>query len=434
MFAALKMKSKRRLCLAIFDAAVEAVLPARFLPPALPAPPETGQLIILAAGKAAGSMALAAETHYLKTLKFPPERLSGLSVARHGYGQKMQIVQQIESGHPIPDASSVAASEKMLMLAEGAGPADLVVFLLSGGASANLVAPAGRITLEEKQAFTRSLLRSGAPIDAMNTLRKHLSRIKGGRLAAKVAPARLVTVALSDVPNDDLSTIGSGPTVPDVTTLEEARAVLGRYAITAPEAIAAALSDPSNESIKPGDPVFANARALIAARPADAFAAACNEAEQLGYRVVNLGNELEGEARAVAAQHAAIALREAGLGEKTALISGGELTVTIKGEGRGGPNQEYALALAIALQGASGIVAFAADTDGTDGGRGEPTDPAGALIDSTTLSRAASLGISPQQFLDRNDSTGFFEVLGDLHISGPTLTNANDLRVILIGD
>jgi glycerate 2-kinase len=434
MSACFPLLSGRSACLSIFEAAVGAVLPARFLPPALPAPPATGRLIVLAAGKAAGSMALVAEQYYFDALGFPLHRLSGLSVARYGYGQRLRVIEQIEAGHPVPDAASVAASEKMLALAEGAGQDDLVVFLLSGGASANLVAPAEGVTLAQKQAFTRDLLRSGAPIEAMNTVRKHLSRIKGGRLAAKVAPARLVTVALSDVPNDDLSTIGSGPSVPDATTLADARAVLARYVIPAPESVLAALHDPSNESIKPGDPAFARASALIAARPADAFVAACAEAERLGYRVVNLGTALEGEARSLAAEHAAIALREAKTGVKTALISGGELTVTLTGNGRGGPNQEYALALAIALRGAPGITAFAADTDGTDGGRGAPTDPAGAFIDPTTLLRAERLGIFPKPSLAHNDSTGFFEALGDLHVSGPTLTNANDLRLILIGD
>ena len=434
MFESMKSKTRRRHALSIFDAAVAAVSPAWFVPPSLPTPPETGRLIILAAGKAAGSMAAAAETHYLDFLGFPAARLSGLVVTRHGYGAPLRVIEQIEAGHPVPDANSVAGAEKMLALADQAQEGDLVLFLLSGGASANLIAPTGRITLEEKQQFTRSLLRSGAPIDHMNVVRKHLSRIKGGRLAARVAPARLVTIALSDVPNDDLSTIGSGPTVPDITTLDDARAVLTRFSVTPPASISEALNDPANETLKPGDAAFSRAIALIAARPLDAFTAATDEAMRLGYRVVNLGSELEGEARAIAAQHAVVALREAEAGDKVALISGGELTVTIKGDGVGGPNQEYALALAIALAGAQGIVALAADTDGTDGGRGEPTDPAGAIIDPTTLQRAKEVGRDPSASLERNDSTGFFSALGDLHVCGPTLTNANDLRVILISD
>lgn len=427
------LSSDRRNCLALFDAAVAAVLPARFLPPVLPEPPPEGRLIIMAAGKAAGSMAAAAEAHYLARC-FPRARLEGLSVARHGYGCALEVIEQLESGHPVPDQASVEGAERLLRLGDGAGPDDLVVFLLSGGASANIVAPAGQITLEEKQAFTKAMLRSGAPIGAMNTMRKHLSRIKGGRLARHIAPARLVTIALSDVPNDDLSTIGSGPTLPDETTLAEARATLAQYRIEAPASIRAALDDPANESVKPDDPVFARAEALIAARPADAFVAAVAEAERQGYRVVDLGRDLQGEARDVAAEHAAIARKIAGEGGRVALISGGELTVTIRGKGRGGPNQEYALALALALQGAAGITGFSADTDGTDGGRGDPSDPAGAFVDPTTLARAQAMGLDARDFLDRNDSTGFFEALGDLHISGPTLTNANDLRLLLIGD
>lgn len=434
MFESLKNKTRRRHCLAIFDAAVAAVSPAKFVPASLPPPPEAGRLIILSAGKAAGSMAAAAEAHYLDALGFPAERMTGLVVTRHGYGAPLRVLDLIEAGHPVPDANSVAGADRMLALADAAGEGDLVLFLLSGGASANLIAPAGQITLEEKQQFNKALLRSGAPIDHMNAVRKHLSRIKGGRLAARVAPAKLITIALSDVPNDDLSTIGSGPTVPDVTTLEEARGVLQRFSVGVPASITEALNDPVNETLKPGDPAFANATALIAARPADAFAAATEAAERLGYRVVNLGAELEGEARAIAAQHAAVALREREAGDKVALLSGGELTVTIKGDGQGGPNQEYALALAIALGGIEGIVALAADTDGTDGGRGAPTDPAGAIIDSTTLARAAEIGVDAPAMLERNDSTGFFTALGDLHVCGPTLTNANDLRVILISD
>lgn len=433
MFDSIKIRARRNHCLEIFDAAVAAVRPANFLPAHLPPPPETGRLFLLAAGKAAGSMAAAAEAHYL-ALGFPSERLLGLAVARHGYGVSMRVIEMLEAGHPVPDEASLYGARRMMALADLAGPEDLVVFLLSGGASANLVAPAGGITLAEKQAFTKTLLRSGAPIDAMNTVRKHLSRIKGGRLARHVAPARLVTLALSDVPNDDFSTIGSGPTIPDVTTLADARAVVERHGIAVPPAIAAVLTDPANESVKPGDPAFSNATAIIAARPAEAFAAAVAMAEKLEYRVVNLGSELEGEARAVGAQHAAAALRAAEQGGKVALISGGELTVTIRGDGIGGPNQEYALALAIGLGGAGRIVACAADTDGTDGGAGKPTDPAGAFVDPTTLKRAAERGLDPVHFLENNDSTRFFAALDDLHATGPTLTNANDLRVILIGD
>lgn len=378
-------------------------------------------------------MAAAAETYYLDAIGFPRERLRGLVATRHGYGVPTRCLTVIEAGHPVPDAQSEIAANAMLRLADEAGPDDLVVFLASGGASANLVMPVDGITLDEKKAFNKALLRSGAPIDAMNTVRKHISGIKGGRLAARIAPARLVTIALSDVPGDDLATIGSGPTLPDLSTLEDALNVLTRYSIDVPASVRAALENPANETLKPGDPAFDGAQALIAARPQDAFAAACAEAEALGYRVINLGGDLQGEARQVAAQHAAVALREAQSGERVALLSGGELTVTIRGDGIGGPNQEYALALAVELAGAADIVALSADTDGTDGGAGKPTDPAGAFVDPTTLERAQQAGLDPRAHLERNDSTHFFQPLDDLHQTGPTLTNANDLRILLVG-
>jgi hydroxypyruvate reductase len=417
---------------AIFSAAVSAVLPETFLPAHLPPPPVEGRLVLMAAGKAAGSMARATEAHYFDTLGFDPARLTGLSIARHGYGVAMRVVEQLEAGHPVPDAPGLAATARLMALAEACTADDLVVFLLSGGASANLIAPAGAITLEEKQALTKQLLRAGVPIDQINTVRKHISRVKGGRLARLIAPARIVTLALSDVPRDDLSAIGSGPTIPDPTTLADARAVLERFGIVPPRSVAAELGDPANETPKPDDPVFRNTHAIVAARPRDAFEAAKAKATALGYAVLVLAEELEGEARMRAAEHAAIALAHHGKGERIALLSGGELTVTIRGNGRGGPNQEYALALAIALNGASGITALAGDTDGTDGGIGDPRDPAGAFIDEMTLARAATLGLDAQAMLDNNDSTRFFATLGDLHQPGPTLTNANDLRIILI--
>ena len=425
------LSAARADAIAIFDSAVAAVTPAVFLPPVLPAPPAHGRLIILAGGKAAGSMAAAAETQYLAS-GFPASRLTGLSVARHGYGVAMRKIIQREAGHPVPDEAGLTATQEMIALARECTEDDLVVFLLSGGASANLIAPLASITLAEKQAFTKQLLRSGTPIDGMNTIRKHLSAIKGGRLARLIAPARIVTLALSDVPGDDISAIGSGPTIPDPTTLADARAVLAKSGIVPPASIAAALADPANESPKPGDPVFANTHALVAARPADAFAAAIRKAEALGYEVKVLGAEVEGEARDVAAMHAREALAWKGSGRRVALLSGGELTVTIRGQGRGGPNQEYALALALALDGATGIAALAADTDGTDGGVGAPTDPAGAFVDPTTLARAQACGLNAMAMLADNNSTRFFETISDLYQPGPTLTNANDLRVILI--
>lgn len=415
---------------AIFDAAVRAVLPGVFLPPALPVPRPGQSCVIFAAGKAAGSMAAASEAHY-RAIGVPPERISGLAVARHGYGMALEHLAMREAGHPVPDQAGLEATAAMIALAGRVNPDDLVIFLLSGGASANLVAPAGAITLAEKQDLTRQLLRAGVPIDEINTVRKHLSRVKGGRLAALMPGVELVTLALSDVPGDDLSAIGSGPTIPDPTSLADARAVLARYGIVPASSIAAALDDPANETPKPGSPVFARARAVVAARPADAFLAARQAAARLGYRVVDLGAECEGEAREVARRQAKAVLA-APSGERIAFLSGGELTVTIKGQGRGGPNQEYALALACALGARAGVVALAADTDGTDGGVGKADDPAGAFVDQTTLERAALCGLNAGAMLDNNDSTAFFRGLDDLFVPGPTMTNANDLRVILL--
>lgn len=415
---------------AIYRAAVKAVLPSIFLPPVLPMPGHGQRVVIFAAGKAAGSMAEAAEQHYLAA-GVARDRLSGLAIARHGYGKKLDVLDALEAGHPVPDQAGIDATAEMMRRASAVSPDDLVVFLLSGGASANLIAPAGRITLAEKQDLTRQLLRAGVPIHEINAVRKHISRVKGGRLAALMNGAEIVTLALSDVPGDDISMIGSGPTIPDASTLEEARTIVAKYGLSLPASIRAALDDPANETPKPDDPIFARSRAVVAAKPLDGYRAAIEETERLGYRVVDLG-ELEGEARDVAADHARRAMTEMGSGP-VALLSGGELTVTIRGQGRGGPNQEYALALAAALNSAKGITALAADTDGTDGGIGRADDPAGALVDETTLIRARAAGLDPAAMLADNDSSGFFRPLGDLFVSGPTFTNANDLRVILCG-
>ena len=383
---------------------------------------------MLAAGKAAGSMAEVAEAAY----SMMGERLTGIAVARQGYGRPTKIIPMIEAGHPIPDAAGLKAAEQALKLAESAGPDDLVLVLLSGGASANWIAPAQGLTLADKQAVTRALLRSGANIGEINTVRKHLSRIKGGRLAKLAQRARVLTLAISDVPGDDPAVIGSGPTVPDPTTLADARAIVARFNLDIPEVVTRALNDPKNESPKPGDPAFTKAEFKLIARPVDAFRAAEQQARMLGYEPVMLGDRIEGEAREVAREHAARALALQKKGRRAVILSGGELTVTIRGQGRGGPNQEYALALAVALNGAPGIAALAGDTDGTDGGAGSPDDPAGAAIDPTTLDRARSLGLDPAHFLADNDSTGFFGRLGDLIETGPTWTNVNDFRAIVV--
>ncbi len=416
---------------AIFDAAVARARAEGCLPPHLPPPPRNGRLILLAAGKAAGSMTALAEEHYLSR-GLPPQRLLGHAVARHGYEVRTRHVPMVAAGHPVPDQGSLDSAAQALALARSAEADDLVLVLLSGGGSANWVAPAGALTLAEKQAVNKALLRSGAPIGEMNIVRKRLSLIKGGRLALAAAPATLLTLAISDVPGDDPAVIASGPTVPDPSTIAEAREIVARYGLELPSPAKALLQDDANETPKPGHPAFARSEFRIIARPADAIAAAVAAAAGAGYEPIDLGPDLEGEAREVAAQHAARALALLAQGRRAAIISGGELTVTLRGGGRGGPNQEYALALALALGGAPGIVGLSGDTDGTDGGGGEASDPAGATVDASTLARATTLGLDPAQSLADNDSTGFFEPLGDLLRTGPTLTNVNDCRVILI--
>ena len=423
---------KRDLLLQIYNAAVARAHPRECLPPHLPMPPGKGRLLIFVAGKAAGSMAEAAEAFYFDRHDFPRERLSGIAVARHGYGRTLRTIEMVEAGHPVPDAKGIAAAGRTLELAHGATGDDVALVLMSGGASANWIAPAQGISLDDKRELTRALLKSGANIVEMNCVRKHLSRIKGGRLAAALAPARVITLAISDVPGDDPSVIGSGPTVPDATTLEDARKILGKYNIIPPASIAAALNDPANESPKPGDSAFENTALEIVAKPKASLDAAAAVAKQAGYEPVVLGADLEGEARDVAAKHAALAISLKREGRRAAILSGGELTVTIKGQGRGGPNQEYALALAAALGGERAISAIAGDTDGTDGGAGSAEDPAGAFIDETTLSRARECGLDPAGILAQNNSTHFFEELGDLLNPGPTFTNVNDLRAILV--
>jgi glycerate 2-kinase len=415
----------------LFRTAVAAAHPAACLRAYLP-PPPAGRLIVLAAGKAAGSMTEVAEQHYLQS-GFARDRLLGLAVTRHGYGRPTRRIPVIEAGHPVPDQMGVDATEQILALADQAGADDLVLVLLSGGASANWIAPARGLALADKQATTRALLRSGASIDEVNTVRKHLSRIKGGRLAARARPARIVTLAISDVPGDSPDVIGSGPTVPDPSTLSAARGIIQRYGLEMPASITSALSDPANETPKPEDPIFRMTEFSLIARPDDAFSAAREMAKQAGYDCVFLGDRVEGEAREVAQEHGRIARELRAQGRRAVILSGGELTVTLyKQGGEGGPNQEYALALAIALEGTHGIAVLAADTDGTDGGSGAPTDPAGAFAAGTTAARARALGLDPASFLANNNSTKFFAPLGDLLMSGPTFTNVNDFRAILV--
>jgi hydroxypyruvate reductase len=424
-----KNAGARELLESMFRSAVGAAHPAHALPPHLPEPPPRGRLVILAAGKAAGSMTQVAEQRYRE---LPQDRLAGLAVTRHGYGRPTERIPVIEAGHPVPDKIGLSAAKRALALADAVDADDLVLLLLSGGASANWIAPAPGITLEAKQAVTRALLRSGANIGEMNAVRKHLSRIKGGRLSERAYPAKVVTLAISDVPGDDPTVIGSGPTVADPTTLADAREIVRRYRLELPDAVAHALNDSVNETPKPGDDIFRGSDYRIVARPADALRAAAARATAAGYECVMLGDRLQGEAREIAAEHARLALELRAQNRRAAVLSGGELTVTLNGKGHGGPNQEYALALAIHLNDAAGITALAADTDGTDGGGGRPDDPAGAFADPTTLKRARQAGLDPAAFLADNDSTGFFNGIGDLFRPGPTFINVTDFRAIIV--
>ena len=426
------MTDRRPLLRALYDAAVAAAHPDTVLAPHLrPAP--KGRVICLAAGKGAGAMAAAAERYYLDDLGLAPERLTGIATTRHGYGVPTRRIRVVEAGHPVPDEAGLKGAADTLALAGEAGPDDLLLVLLTGGGSANWIAPVEGISFAQKQAVNRALLRSGAPIGEMNVVRKHLSRIKGGRLArAGRNAAEVVTLAISDVPHDDPSAIASGPTVPDPTTLSDARAIVAKYRLEIDDAVRRALEDPANESCKGGDAAFARARFELIARPKQSLDAAVRLARAAGFDTVDLGADLEGEARDVAAAHAELALEARAQGRRLAILSGGELTVTVRGKGRGGPNQEYALALAALLHDTTGISALAADTDGADGGAGHPTDPAGALIDAETFAKMKAQGLAPQAYLDNNDATAFFEATGDLLQPGPTLTNVNDIRVILV--
>jgi len=425
------MTDRRPLLRQIFDAAVAAAHPDVVLAAHL-RPIPRGRVICLAAGKCAAAMAASAERHYLDTLRLPPERLLGIATTRHGHGVPTRRIKVVEAGHPMPDEAGLKAAGDTLQLAAQADAGDLLLVLLSGGGSANWIAPVDRVSFVQKQQLTRALLRSGAPIGEINTVRKHLSRIKGGRLARAGQKAEIVTLAISDVPHDDPSAIASGPTVPDPTTLADARAIIAKYGLEVDDAIRRALDDPKNESCKPGDPAFAHAHFELIARPKASLDAAVRLAKDAGYETIDLGADLEGEAREVAAAHARLALDARAQGKRVAILSGGELTVTVRGNGRGGPNQEYALALAALFKDTPDISALAGDTDGADGGAGSASDPAGAMIDQATFARMKSLKLDPQAYLANNDATAFFAATGDLLQTGPTLTNVNDIRVILV--
>ncbi|WP_354595938.1 glycerate kinase type-2 family protein [Rhodovulum tesquicola] len=406
----------------LFDAAVAAADPMRTVPAALP-PKPPGRVLVIGAGKASARMAEAVESAW-----GPCE---GLVITRYGYARPTQGIEIVEAAHPVPDAAGVAATDRMLALLDGVGEDDFVLALISGGGSALLIRPAGAITLVEKQRVNADLLASGAPIGQMNTLRKHLSRVKGGQLAAAAHPARMLALMISDVPGDDPASIASGPTVGDVTTPADARAILDRWAITPPASVAAVLAGETGV-LRPDDPRLARIENRVIAAPSQSLAAAAGIARASGCRVEILGDALEGEARTLAADHAALALaRQAAMAPDAAplvLLSGGECTVTRRGDGIGGPNAEYALAMAAALEGAPGIHAIACDTDGVDGA----AEVAGAVIGPDTPAKARAAGRDMAEALADNDSHGFFAALGDQVIPGPTLTNVNDFRAILI--
>ncbi|HVZ15075.1 MAG TPA: glycerate kinase [Bauldia sp.] len=411
----------RNLLQSLFAAAVDAALPAHVVPSHLPAPPK-GRTIVLGAGKASAAMAKAVEDNW------PADApLSGLVVTRYGHAVPCRRIEIVEASHPVPDAAGADAARRILALAQSAGPDDLVLCLISGGGSALLALPAPGLTLADKQAVNRALLTSGAAIGEMNTVRKHLSAIKGGRLAAAAWPARLVTLLISDVPGDDPGVIASGPTVADASTFAEARAVIARYAISPPPAVVAHLAAAADETPKPGDPRLAGAQTIMIASPAASLRAAAALAGKSGLGVTVLGDAIEGEARDVGADMAADALRRSDR-RPFVLLSGGETTVTVRHKGRGGRNGEFLAGMALALNGTPGVFALAADTDGIDGSE----DNAGAFIAPDTLARARAAGLDFEAALAGNDMYPVFAALGDLIVTGPTLTNVNDFRAILL--
>lgn len=419
-----KTGEARKLLLAMLHAAVEAVDPLRVIAPHLPPAPK-GRTVVIGAGKATARMAQGVERHWQGPL-------SGLVVTRYGHGAPTEHIEVVEAGHPVPDDAGHAAALRMLELVRGLGPDDLVLCLISGGGSALLSLPAPGVSLEEKRDINRALLKSGAPISEINCVRKHLSGIKGGRLALACCPARVVTLVVSDVPGDDPADVASGPTLADAGTAAEALAILEKYAIALSPPVRALLADPAMETPKPGDPRLGGNESVLIATAQDALEAAARVASVAGYAPLILSNSMEGEAREVAIVHAGIArqvlLHDQPLAKPCVILSGGETGVTVRGSGRGGRNAEFLLALAIALRGLDKVCAIACDTDGIDG----TEDNAGALIDPGSLARAAHIGLDVPGLLANNDGYGFFKALGDLVVTGPTLTNVNDFRAILI--
>jgi hydroxypyruvate reductase len=414
----------RTLLRRMFEAAIGVAQPARCLPPHLPAPPK-GRTIVIGAGKASAAMAKAFEDHW-------PGEASGVVVTRYGYGVPCRKIEIVEAAHPVPDAAGLAGARRILDQVSELMADDLVVALISGGGSALLTMPAEGLTLDDKQNVNRALLKSGATISEINCVRRHLSAIKGGRLAAACAPAEVVTLLMSDVPGDDPINIASGPTVADPTTCADALEVVRRYDIDVPPAVLRILESGEGESVKPGDPRLERAQTRMIVTPQSALEAAAAVARDAGYAVAILGDAIEGEASEVGKVMAGIALQSSAHGQPVAppcvLLSGGETTVTVRGKGRGGRNVEFLLSLAIALDARPGIFAIAGDTDGVDG----QEEIAGAIATPDTLERAWAKGIKPRERLADNDGHGFFEALGDSVVTGPTLTHVNDFRAILV--
>ncbi len=409
----------------MYTAAIDAASAARCLPAFLPAPPENGRTLVIGAGKGAAAMASVVEGHWQGDLE-------GLVVTRYGHGADCSRIEVVEAAHPVPDEAGRAAAARMLRMVQGLNENDLVLCLISGGGSALLALPAEGIALEQKQALNRALLKSGATIAEINCVRKHLSAIKGGRLALTCVPARVVTLLISDVPGDDPGIIASGPTLPDPTTCADALAILRKYRIDIPPAIERHLVSGDGETPKPDDPRFARNAHHVIANAQQALEAAAQVARAAGIEPHILSDRIEGEARDVGAVHAAIARQIAQHGQPfkkpCVLLSGGETTVTVRGKGRGGRNAEFLLSLATALDGCPGIHAIACDTDGIDGSE----DNAGATCQPDSIACAERLGLRARAMLDDNDGYGFFSALGDLVVSGPTRTNVNDFRAVLI--